>query len=362
MMGTHRESQTEEWKKEWRDEHLHAVCAFANGTTGGKIIIGKDDKGVVFGVDEKEKKKHLASLPTQINNTMRFYPDVKTVTLEGKTCVEITIEPQNFPVSYNGKYYKRSGSNSVVITGSELDEFLLKKKGLTWGGLISDKVKLEDISKEAVSAFVKRGQEVKRISSAVDPDDTEGILRRYELMNENGITNAAAVLFSERPTRTSFAAVTKIGLFPKKGGRLMMEDIIDCPVIFQPERTLEKLLDRYVQPRFYLDGIVRKEKYRYPVNALREAILNAVQHRQYMSGQETTIAVFPDCIEISNPGKPPEGWTMDQLSEAHRSEPPNQLIAKVFHDMGVAERWGVGLSLIREECEKAGIPQPKYDF
>lgn len=139
-----------------------------------------------------------------------------------------------------------------------------------------------------------------------------------------------------------------------------MEDIIEGPAIFQPERALERLLDKYTQPRFYLDGIVRKERYRYPVNALREALVNAVCHRRHMSNQHTTVAVYPDSVEICNPGKLPEGWTAENLFAEHRSAPPNLLIAQAFHDMGLLESWGVGVKLIRDECEKAGIPRPVY--
>ena len=360
MMGQH-ESDTEEWKREWRDEFLHTVCAFANGHVTGRIIIGKDDQGTVVGVNDKEKKKLLETLPTKINNLMHFHPNVEAVTIKGKTCVVITVEPQKMPITHNGVHYKRSGSSSVMINGPELNEFLMEKLKLNWACLISKKTKLNDISKEAVSTFVKRGQKEGRISSAADPDDTEGILRRYELMTDEGITNAAAVLFTERPWGASYAAVTKIGLFSRESSRLLMEDIIDGPVIFQPEETMKRLTDRYVQPRFYLeDNMFRRERYQYPLKALREAILNAVVHRQYMSVQETTIRVYPDSVEIFNPGKLPYGWTAEELPGKHESRPANSLIASVFHDMGSIEKWGVGVQMIQEECEKAGIPKPVY--
>ena len=351
------ESRDEEWKESWRDDYLDTVCAFANNI-GGRLIIGKKDNGEIVGV--RNAKKLLEEIPGIVKNLMNFYPDVEAVTEDGKTVVIVTVKPQEEAVDLRGVYYTRSGSTTVKITGRDLKPFLMDKGGLVWTDFISKKIKLSDLSKEAVSTFVKRGQAVQRISSSADPDDTEAVLRRYELMTDEGITNAAAVLFLDKPMRASFAAVTKIGLFAKKGGRLMMEDIIDGPVIFQPERTLERLLDRYVQPRFYLDGIVRKEKYRYPVNALRESLLNAIQHRQYMDVQETTVSVFPDCIEICNPGSLPKGWTADELREKHESKPANPLIAQVFHDMGTSEKWGVGISAIYEECEKAGMPRPVY--
>ena len=359
-MVMHTESQWEEWKEAWTDDILRTVAAFAS-KDGGKTIIGKNDKGEIVGV--RNAKKLLTSIPNTISNLMHFHPHVEAKEDGGKTYIVLTIKHQGKAIDYKGVYYERAGATTVRVNGDDLREFIMDAGGLVWTNFITDKIKLEDISKEAVSEFVKRGQREKRISSAVDPDDTEGVLRRYKLITEKGITNAAALLFGNSPTAVSYAAVTKIGLFAKEGGRLLMEDIFDGPVIFQPEEALKCLLDKYTQPRFRLkDHLTRVEAYRYPPEALREAILNAVMHRQYMYNQHTTIAVFPDHVEIHNPGRLPAGWTEKDLLVKHESAPANPLIAQAFHNMGQIEAWGVGVSLIYDECEEAGIPKPVYEL
>ncbi|MCL2296425.1 MAG: putative DNA binding domain-containing protein [Methanomassiliicoccaceae archaeon] len=361
MGGKSMESEQVEWKESWSDNYLETICAFANSQSGGRLDIGKNDKGETVGV--RNAKKLLEEIPNAVKNLMNFHPTVEAVTEGGKTYIVITIKPQEEAVDLRGAYYKRSGSTTVKVTGRDLKPFIMEREGLVWTNLIADNVGLKNISSEAVSSFVKLGQKEGRISSSVDPDDKEGVLRRYELMTDSGITNAAALLFSDRPTGVSQAAVTKIGLFAEEGGRLLMEDIIDGPVILQPEETLKRLLDKYTQPRFRLKNhLERVYVYRYPPAALREAILNAVIHRQYMSVQHTTISVFPDSVEIHNPGKLPDGWTAEDLFAKHKSEPANPLIAQAFHDTGQIERWGVGVSLIKNECEKAGIPQPVYEI
>ena len=358
--GKSMESEQVEWKESWSDNYLETICAFANSQSGGRLIIGKNDKGEVVGI--RNAKKLLEEIPNTVKNLMNFYPSVEAMMEGGKTYVVVTIEHQEEAVDLRGAFYVRSGSTTARVTGRDLKPFIMKKSGLIWTNLIADKVELKDISSEAVSSFVKLGQKEGRISSSVDPNDTEGVLRRYKLMTNAGITNAAALLFSDSPTDVSDAAVTKIGLFAKEGGRLLMEDIIDGPVILQPEETLKRLLDKYTQPRFRLKNYLeRVYVYRYPPAALREAILNAVIHRQYMSVQHTTISVFPDSVKITNPGKLPDGWAAVDLFAKHDSEPANPLIAQSFHDTGQIERWGVGISLIKEECEKAGIPQPVYE-
>ena len=351
----HMESQWEEWKESWTDDVLKTVAAFAS-KDGGRSIIGKNDKGVIVGV--RNPKKLLTSIPNTISNLMHFHPHVEAKEDNGNVYIIVTINPQGRAVDYKGVYYRRAGATTVRVTGKDLREFIMECGGMVWSSLITDKVKLKDISKEAVSTFVKRGQEVQRISSAADPNDVEGILRRYSLMTDEGMTNAGAILFAEYPT-VSHATVTKIGLFDENG-RIVMEDVIKMPVIFQPEEVYKRLTDKYVQPRFELDGVVRREKYRYPPLALRESIFNAIMHRQYMRSEHTTISVHPDFIEIYNPGSLPEGWTAKTLPTKHESKPSNPLIAEIFHDMGIVEQWGRGMTLIHDECEKAGAPQPTY--
>jgi len=353
------ESQQEEWKESFREEALNTINGFAN-SHGGTLIVGKRDDGEIIGV--RNAKKLLEEIPNTVNNLMHFYPDVEERIMEnGKTCVIVTVKSQKRAVDVRGVYYRRSGSNTVKVTGDELALLILHKTGSSWTNLITDKVKLSDLSKDAVSIFIKRGQEAKRISSAADPNDIEGALRRYKLMTDEGITNAAAVLFANEPKFVSRAAVTKIGLFEKKGGRLLMEDIIDGPIVFQPEEVMDRLTEKYVQPRFDIEGVYRVVKYRYPLKALREAVNNAIIHREYLSSEHTTIRVYPDSVEIYNPGSLPEGWTAEKLLTINKSKPANPLIAEIFHDMDLIEAWGVGVSLIQDECEKARIPKPVYE-
>jgi len=354
------ESERLELKESWHSECLETICAFANGSSVGKLIIGKKDNGEVVGV--QNAKKLLEEIPCTVRNLMNLYPRVEEVTENGKTCIVVTVEPRSTAVDLRGVYYVRSGSSTVRLTGQDMRLFLLEKEGLVWTNLISKTAKLSDISPEAVSTFIKRGQEVKRISSAADPNDIESVLKRYRLMTDDGITNAAAVLFGKDPATVSRAAVTKIGLFAKKGGRPLMEDIIEGPVIFQPDETMRRLLDKYIQPRFRLkDHLTRIEVYQYPPEVLREAVLNSIIHRQYMGVEHTTISVYPDSVEIYNPGSFPKGWTAAALLAERKSKPSNPLIAEVFHDIGAIEAWGVGLSLMRDECKKAGIPEPVYE-
>ena len=126
------ENQNVEWKESWRDEYLKWICAFANAQ-GGTINIGVDDKGNIVGVDEY--KKLLEDIPNKIKNGMGIVADVDLVEENNKHYIKISVHPYTFPISYNGKYYYRSGSTTLTLSGASLDEFMLRKQGVTWDGV-----------------------------------------------------------------------------------------------------------------------------------------------------------------------------------------------------------------------------------
>ena len=116
------ESQNIEYKKTWRDEYLKWICAFAN-TEGGKLYIGIDDNGNVCGVEDAHKLSE--DIPNKIRNTMGLICTVNLLNKNGLDYFEIITEKYPFPVSYHGKYYKRTGSTMQEVSGLELDKMIL---------------------------------------------------------------------------------------------------------------------------------------------------------------------------------------------------------------------------------------------
>lgn len=109
----------------------------------------------------------------------------------------------------------------------------------------------------------------------------------------------------------------------------------------------------------------RKDELEVPITALRECCANALAHMDWRKTASVGVAIYDDRIEIENAGMLPEEIPANQLTygsrilASHTSEPPNETIARVMYYSGVIEHWGRGLSMIFEECERAGLPQPK---
>ncbi len=123
------ESQTIEFKQIWKDEYLKTICAFAN-SDGGILYIGITDDGRV--VDLDNLKSLIEILPNKINNRLGLLVDILSEVIESKEVIKIKVDKTYAPISYNGKFYKRSGSNTIELNGSNLTNFLLKKYGKTW--------------------------------------------------------------------------------------------------------------------------------------------------------------------------------------------------------------------------------------
>ncbi|MDR2698730.1 MAG: putative DNA binding domain-containing protein [Candidatus Methanoplasma sp.] len=348
------ENQVTEWKVKWDNDNLRTIAAFAN-SGGGKMIVGIKDNGEAVGV--QNPKKLLTEIPNTIRNTLGFSADVRDVTENGKTIIEITVKPQDDPKSLRGIFYVRSGSTTVELEGTQLRRFILKD--MSWTDLPANKIKMEELSQDAIDTFVKMGTILGRMSPLAKESSNESLLRRYKLMDDEGLRNSAAILFMEYPAMVCYAAAVKIGAF-SENDRLLRHDKIDCPVILQPDRVMNVLLNKYILGTDDVELARRVTRYPYPVRALREAVINAISHRDFSSVTETYIRVYPDHVSISNPGMLPAGWTEGDLFKKHDSKPANPNIAEAFYDAGLIEGWGAGVELIRRECEAMGLPQPEY--
>ena len=144
------ESQNIEYKESWRDEYLKWICGFANAQ-GGTIYIGKDDRGNVCGVNNS--KKILEDIPNKVRNALGIIVDVNLHSTESGDFIQINVEPQPYPISYYGEYHYRSGSTKQQLTGQQLNQFLLKKTGITWDSVPVSTVSVEKMRNDAFDIF-----------------------------------------------------------------------------------------------------------------------------------------------------------------------------------------------------------------
>lgn len=351
------ENQNIEWKESWRDEYLKWICGFANAQ-GGKIYIGKSDKGEVVGIDNA--KKLLEDIPNKVRDILGILVDVNLHEIEKGVFLEIIVEPQPFPVNYKGQYHYRSGSTKQELKGAALDKFMLEKKGKKWDGVPVPNVSVDDLKNETFEFFKKRAIVSKRIDESVLTEKNINILENLRLTEKPYLKRASILLFHPDPERYFTGAYIKIGYF-QTDTELIFQDEVKGNLFEQVEKTIEILFTKYIKAIISYEGIHRVETYEYPKDAVREAILNALAHKDYSMGVPIQISVYDEKLMIWNYGQLPEDWTVENLKQKHSSIPYNPDIANAFFRAGFVESWGRGTIKIIEQCKEHGLPKPEFE-
>jgi ATP-dependent DNA helicase RecG len=350
------EHQYIEWKESWRDEYLKWVCAFAN-SQGGVLIIGKRDDGSIKGIDNS--KKLLETLPNKISNALGLICDVNLKNEGELEYIEVIVEPSSSAVAYDGRYFKRTGSTTKLLTGQALADFLRLKSNIPWDEVVIEGASLEDIDEAAIDKFKEEAKKSGRVPSISESTSVLDVLRNLDLTTEDGLLKRAGViLFAKRPSKFVREAILKIGRFGESPSDLRSQELIEGNNFQLADKVIQLLDYKYIIRNISYDGLTRVETPEYPFEAIREAIFNAIIHREYDSAS-INVSVYDDRLEIWNDGLLNEKLSIEDLKKQHRSYPRNKLMANVFYKAGYIESWGRGTVKIMEEAEKNGLPEPE---
>ncbi len=347
------EQQNIEYKQSWHDDYLKWVCGFANAI-GGRIYIGIDDKGNVVHLSDYERL--MEDIPNKIRNSMGIICDVQLEDKEGKKYISIKVNPYSVAVSLRGRYYYRTGSTKMELSGIELNEFLLKKAGKTWDDVVEEGAAMKDIDEPSITKFIEDSKEKGRMP------ETKGlsafqILEKLQLTEGRKIKRAAIVLFGKDPNRFYPNIQVKIGRFSKDSTDLKFHEIVEGNLVQMLDGVQAQLNYKFLTRPVDFVGMQRVEKDEYPVAALREMLLNALVHRTYM-GADIQMRVYDDRLSIWNEGGLPFGLTLEELKGEHNSRPRNPKIAKACFMAGYIDTWGRGTIKIYNSCKEHGLPEP----
>lgn len=351
------ENQNVEWKQAWHDDKgLEEICGLANAQ-GGKMLIGIDDKGTPVGLSNA--KDLLVSIPDKIKNVLGILCETNLHEKEGKPYIEIIVPHYDTAISCRGRYYFRSGSANKELAGNALTEFLLKKSGKTWGDVIEPSATLDDISPQAITNFIDMGIQCGRLNPDIQKTDLLHVLKNLHLIEAGKLKRAAILIFGKHPINFFPHIKIHIGKFGKTDSDLLFQDVIEENALHMAEKVLTVLKQKYLVFPISYEGLQRIESLEYPEPALREVLLNAIIHRNYL-GAHIQVRIYEDKLMVWNEGKLPEEFTVDTLKGIHPSRPPNRIIADIFFRAGQIEQWGRGTLKIIQECVSKGLPEPEF--
>jgi len=348
------ENQNIEYKQSWHDDYLKIICAFAN-TQGGNLFIGKDDKGNLVNVTDF--KKLMEDIPNKIKNHLGITADIILHDENGVHYIEIKVLPYSVAISYHSRYYIRAGSTATELTGHSLNEFLLRKSGRTWDDVIEDRATLDDIDPNSVASFLEAAKKAGRLP------DTEGLtkielLQKLRLAEGEKLKRAAIILFGKDPGKFYSNLSVKLGRFGKDDADLKFQEVEEGNLIKLLQEVTNQLNRKFFTKPIDFEGLQRIEKGEYPVAAVREMLLNALVHKNYM-GSTIQIRMYDDKFSVWNEGALPEGLTFEALKRQHPSRPHNPIIADVCFKGGYIDTWGRGTLKIIDSCKEASLPEPE---
>jgi ATP-dependent DNA helicase RecG len=359
------ESETTEFKQAWTHDCLKTLAAFAN-TRGGTLLIGVNDAGQVLGWNGTDADQQ--AIATRIGNKLPIQPSLAVAEEEGQRILVLRADvAHGIAVPYESRYYRRVGCTTQEVPAAQLGQFLLERTGQSWDSLPSG-ASLDEIGEQAVRGFCRRAKA--RLPNLRDEEPVAAVLQKLGLLNEDKPTNAAVLLFGTDPQRRFISANVHMGRF--KDGTTILDDKMFGGTLFEQLDAVMRQFRQYLQVRYDIDAGVdaapgqpvvhRREVWDYPLNALLEAVVNALVHRTYLGTTESiTIRVYDDRVVIRNPGGLPGGITVEQLKEdPHPTIPRNPLLANVFYYAELVEKWGSGTTRILELCRQQAVPEPEY--
>ncbi len=339
------EGFTTEFKRSMSSNLGREICAFANAT-GGVILIGVADGGEIVGVANHNKlKSQVQSIARSADPPIA----VETDSVNGVLCITIP-EQHGKPYAFGGKYYIREGASSQQMSRDEIREFFFKEGLIRFDKTPCHNFKIDrDLTPEAWARFAKR---------AYIPDGMDPIvaLENLHLLEGGIMTHAGAWLLAEDITRYTLTAGVTCAVLRGTTNTHIIDlknftgDI--CAIYDDCIAYMQAKLNTALIPHAH----GRDERLELPEDALREAMVNAIAHRDYRSTAKVQVHIFYDRLEIVTPGGLPAGMREEDLGI--RSVPRNPLLFGMFHRMGMVEQIGSGIRRIRQECRDYGVEEP----
>ena len=343
------EGFTVEFKRSGTSSLGRELCAFANAT-GGVVLIGVTDTGDIVGVDDHNRLK------AEVQAVARSAEPPIAVEIEsvGKV-LAVTVPAQHSkPYSFGGKFFIREGATSQQMSRSEIREFFYKEGLIHFDETPCSKFSLaKDLSDEVWALFRRRA----RIPAEMEP---VGALTNLHLLDVEGRMSHAGAWLLSRDIRkftvsadaacALFMGSDKVRILDRRGFHGDVYSMIDDVVAY----ILSKINVEYI-----IKHVKREERPELPEEALREAVVNALAHRDYRSTANVQVYIFKDRVEIVSPGGLPAGMTEADLGV--KSIPRNPLLFALLHRMDAVENIGSGIKRIRKLCEEYGVDEPKIE-
>ena len=364
----HRRLELKKSTGELRDG-MHSACAFLN-TEGGWLIFGVTPTSLkivgqqVTDNTQREISQALSLIEPQVDVRVEYVevpdkPDCKVVAMYFDGWVW-----GKDPYTFHGCPYYRVESTTREMPRPMFEERLkaARPQFYAWERQPAEGIALADLNEERIRGSVRLGVENGRMPASAMTEPLEKVLAKLQLIKEGVPNNAAAMLFGTnnyeypqfRMRMARFRGTSKNSFLDNQRAEGNFFDLLDAGMAF---------FFKWLPLSGEIKGLMREEHLEIPAVALREALVNALCHRQYEKYNLTIgIAIYDDRIEIENPGMLPPQITPETIKQPHISYPYNPIIADVLYKTTFLENWGSGAGRIIDACRAQGVAEPTWDY
>ena len=336
--------------------YLKTVVAFANGP-GGTIILGVNNEREIVGVPFDDAYSICDKVTDAISNGC--VPQISMSATVQKMVDKYIVVIDIFPGNNTPYFLKKCGdvkgtfvrisATSRVADPYALQELRNRGTNRTFDSMVNHDVKITDegIREICEGLSALRGKKITK-----DTLINTNIIR--EQQGELLATNAYALMLNKSPFK--FIEV-RCGCFKNNGPKFVDQADFECPIYNQVDDAYKFVL-RNIKLRGTVRGLIRFDEYELPPEAIRELIVNAIQHRSYVyDNRQIFVAVYEDRLEITSPGSIYSPLNTEMITHS-RSVHRNPTIAKIFRAAGLTEGWGSGIKFIFEQCREYGLLEP----
>ena len=341
-----------EFKESFNKSVVEDIVAFANAQ-GGRVFLGIDDKNKTKGI------KITNELKSQIETVARNCDSGIKIDLEiFKNILIINIpEGKDKPYKCSSGFYLRRGSNSQKMTREEIREFFNKEGKILFDEMINKNFSFKNgFDKNKFNIFLQKAKISKVISK-------KEILKNLGVLNNKGkFRNAGVLFFCDKIEKFIPQAIVSCVLYKGKNKIFIIDKKDFTSDIYSNYQNAIEFLYRNLRLKYEIKGFgPRKEVLEIPEEALKEAIINALAHRDYSEkGADILVEIYDDRVEITNPGGLVSAIKKSEFGK--KSVSRNPLLFSLFKRVNLVEKVGSGISRMRGAMKKAGLPLPKFEF
>lgn len=358
----HPESEQLEFKEARQslgtDTTIEYCVALAN-EGGGKLLVGVTDKpprkvqGTSAFTDTNKIKSRLV-------NELRLHVEVDAVEHpDGRVLVfNVPSRPAGVPLDFKGRYWMRTGESLVQMTPDRLKR-IFNETGTDYSAEICPGASLGDLDREAIENFCETWKR-KADNPNIETLSVEQLLSDAELVDDRGVTYAALILLGSRKSLSRYLPDMEV-IFEYRSseastGYQQRREYREGFFSFNDELWRE--IDARNETHSLEEGLYRRDIPTFDERIIREAILNAVCHRDYRRAGSTFVRQFPKKLEVESPGGFAPGVTPDNI--LWKQVPRNRRIAEALAKCGLVERSGQGARLMFERSILESKPQPDF--